>query len=350
MRKRNLIFLSLIISIIFFCIILVSNNITLFVFPLAEKDDIGGRVLGISEKIFNNNQLENILPDIIDEVKNIPLLQKSQLNYLVKELPENSEKTELYKISAGEYDLLAKNGAVFDCDGGNLIYEKNADQVWPVASITKLATALIFIENNPGWDKTYVIKPEDRRDGGKIYLFSGEKIKIRDLFYFSLVGSDNTATQALVNSTGLTEKEFIDKMNEKMAQLSLKNTNFKDPIGLNNLNISTAREIAILANIALSNSDISKASLTKKYEFITEQGRKKQINNTDELLNIFPEEEITILGGKTGYINASGYCFAGKFKDNHNHEIIIVILGADDNKNRFKQTEELAKLVFENYK
>ncbi len=132
--------------------------------------------------------------------------------------------------------------------------------------------------------------------------------------------------------------------------MGLKNTNFKDPIGLSDNNISTAREVAKFSKIALASDEISKACLTKKYEFTTAQGRRKIVYNTNELLDSFREDSINILGGKTGYVEASGYCLVSKFRNEAGREIIAVVLGAENDSARFNQTEELVKLVYQNFK
>ncbi|MDP3043214.1 MAG: serine hydrolase [bacterium] len=253
------------------------------------------------------------------------------------------------KLAAGNLEISATSSAAVDCKSDAVLFGKQKDQIWPIASITKLAAALVFLEHNPGWDAIYQIKAGDKQEGGRIYLFMGEKVKVKDLFYFSLVGSDNTAAMALVRSTGLSDEEFINKMNEKVRALGLKNTHFDDPVGLSSGNVSTAKEIAALAGAAFANEDISGASLTKAYEFETLGGRKKKINNTDALLDIFPQNGIKILGGKTGYIEASGYCFVGKFADHSGNEIISVVLGADSYNARFVQTKEMVEWVYENY-
>lgn len=253
------------------------------------------------------------------------------------------------KPAVGNLEISAASSAVIDCKSDAVLFGKQKDQIWPIASITKLAAALVFLEHNPGWDAIYQIKAGDKQEGGRIYLFTGEKVKVKDLFYFSLVGSDNTAAMALVRSTGLSDEEFINKMNEKARALGLKNTHFDDPVGLSAGNVSTAKEIAALARVAFADNDISAASLTKAYEFETLEGRKKKINNTDGLLDIFPQNGIKILGGKTGYIEASGYCFVGKFADHSGNEIISVVLGADSYNARFNQTKEMVEWVYENY-
>jgi len=290
---------------------------------------------------------------VMEEVKNIPIPQIPQLPQLdqpMKKLPLNPVKLTGPKLlNTAEFNLLANSGAAIDCQSGTMIFNKRADRPQPIASITKLVTALVFLDHNPGWEAIYQIQPADKREGGRIYLFTGERVKVKDLFYLSLVGSANTATIALVNATGLTSEEFVEKMNLKMLELGLKNTRFHDPSGLDNANISTAREVAKFSRVALANEHIRQASLTKKYEFKTLGGRKKIVYNTDALLDNFPQNGVKIIGGKTGYLNASGHCFVGKFINQAGQEIITVVLGADSNKARFSQTKELVNWIYESY-
>lgn len=327
-------------------------NVGLIPSTVSVTKNQGGEVLGVSEaKAFNENifasqreDLGRVATAVMKNVEKLPLpeLPPEPQNIL----PENEQKT---KISSQEYDIAAENAIVMDTQNGDIIYEKRADRPWAVASITKLVTALVFLDNNPGWDAEYEIQKSDRREGGRIYLFTGDKVKVKDLFYFSLVGSDNTATIALVSSTGKSEGEFVKLMNKKAVELGLKNTRFFDPSGLNNSNISTAREIAIFAKAALENQYINSACKTKKYEFTTAQGQKKAVINTNELLGVFPEKEIDLLGGKTGFVELSGYCLTSKFKYN-NKEIISVVLGTESNDARFSVTKNLVKYVFANEK
>lgn len=319
------------------------------------------QVLGASEEkrwdnFFNQkniNPLSQSVARVLSDAKSLPLPRIKQLPEIaepIRKLPANEEKVSGNKISLElkTEDFTAQNGVILDCDNDDLSFARRPDRPWPIASITKLFTVYTFLDYNPGWEQIYEIKAEDRREGGKIYLFTGDKVTVKDLFYFSLVGSDNTATAALVAATGLSEEKFVEKMNDKIKESGLKNTRLVEPVGLKDGNISTAREVAMFAKIALAKDEIKKASLTKKYEFFTKQGRKKSITNTDDLLNIYPDQGVEILGGKTGYINSSGYCLVGSFKNNQGKSIITVILGADSDNGRFSLTKKLVDLFYKN--
>ena len=264
-------------------------------------------------------------------------------------MSENKPKGEWPKKQAIQFDLQSSCAAVAEATSSQVLFAKEADKEWPIASITKLMTALVFLEHNPGWDAVYTITDEDRREGGRINVFRGEKIKVKDLFNLSLVGSDNTATVALVHSIGLSEEDFVKKMNAKAESIGLKHTRFYDAVGLSNDNVSIAREVIELARVSLAEEEIQTATLKKKYEFSTVQGRKKTVYNTDDLLNNFPHNGIKILGGKTGYTESAGYCFVGKFMDRSGREIISVVLGSPNRDSRFSQTKNLIEWAYKNF-
>jgi D-alanyl-D-alanine carboxypeptidase len=253
------------------------------------------------------------------------------------------------KAGSQDIEVSAYSAAVFDIKDKMFIFEKNSNDRLRIASITKLMTALVFLDNNPGWDQIYEIKREDRRDGGKIYLYLGDKVTVKNLFYAMLVGSDNSATIALAHAAGLSEEDFVIKMNEKAKELGLLQTRFVDPVGLSNSNVSTAREVALLAQAALARDEINQAVATEKTEFSTVAGVPKTIESTDALLNNFPDDNIKLIGGKTGYTDLAGYCFVAKFIDANQHEIISVVLNTPSEADRFQQTAKLVRWIFSSY-
>ncbi|MDO8592566.1 MAG: serine hydrolase [bacterium] len=344
--------ISLILSTIFLNLsLLVPGAISL---PGQPRPVKVGRIMGVSEAagaagvlVEQNDNLNQAVVKVLEQAKTIVLPQLKQLTRLnepMRRLPPNQEAPAA--MPAPDFDLPAANGVILDSQNDSLFFAKRPDRTWPIASITKLFTAYTFLDYNPGWDTGYEIAASDRREGGRIYLFTGDSVTVKDLFYFSLVGSDNTAAAALVSSTGLSEEEFVKKMNDKIKQLGFKNTRLADPVGLADGNISTAREVAEFARIALANPDISRALLTKQYEFTTRQGRKKAVTSTNELLNSFPQGDINILGGKTGYVNSSGFCLVSQFQNQAGQSIVTVILGADSDSSRFSLTKKLVDLYY----
>jgi D-alanyl-D-alanine endopeptidase (penicillin-binding protein 7) len=245
--------------------------------------------------------------------------------------------------------IMADKAAVLSEDGRYLLFNKNADKKQPIASITKLMTALVFVETNPDWSATYKITGADNIEGGKLNLFTGDTLNLKDLFLTSLIASDNGATIALVRATGLGEEEFVKRMNEKAKTLSLSHTAFVEPIGLSEDNISTAREVALLARAALSNLDISDAVKMSEYRFQTLEGRDKFIESTDYLLFDSATNEFQALGGKTGYTDRAGYCFVGRFQGPNGEDLIAAVLNSPGKNDRFKESKKIINWVFDHY-
>lgn len=265
-------------------------------------------------------------------------------------LPVDALMPELIGTSSpSQMTTTASSALVMDEESGKILFSKDSDKVHAIASITKLFTAFVFLDFNPGWDKYYQIKASDRREGGKVYVWTGEKLSINDLFHLSLVASGNTETLALVNATGLGEELFVKKMNEKAKELGLKNTVFKDPVGLNEGNVSTAREIAQFAKIALERTEISQTVRLSKWKFTTKGGRKAAVTTTDEMLGDKLECNAKVMGGKTGFNNRAGYCFVGKFANDKKQNLISVILGETSKRTRFSETEKLIGWAYDNY-
>jgi len=341
-------------------------------FFAAEVGTEEGRVLAASESLadeepgsnwfsFLNKTSDNVADvvfkaagEVDEEIKKIRI-PSVFANGLSNRLPENPEKIirPQKKIDAVELEIPARSAFAIDCENGVELFNKNQDQVAPMASITKLMTALVFLDYNPGWETIYQIQKQDRREGGRIYLYYGDEVTVKDLFYLSLVGSANTATVALVHSVGLSEQEFVQKMNDKALELELENTRFEDVVGLSDGNVSTASEIAFLAQKSLAQKDIRQAVLTKEYELVTQKGRSRMIFTTDYFLENFEQSilpsSVMIIGGKTGYTEAAGYCFVGQFREGEGKEIVTVVLGAQSDADRFSQTEKLAAWIYENY-
>ncbi len=295
-----------------------------------DRENKSGQVLGADEVAIQN--LLPRSPDIADEYL--------ETFYSVPQIKEN----------VSEIEMPARSVIAIDPVTNFVFFEKDADEPRSIASITKLMTALVFIEHNKGWDNYYKVSYSDQINGGRIYLSIGDRIKIRDLFNLSLVASANSATRALIRSTGFSDDEFIAEMNKMTTRLKLTNTNFVDYTGLSHLNKSTARDVARIVITATSEPSIKEAVSQDSYRFFTYDGRAVKAHTTNMLFNYYPKGNIDMLGGKTGYIEAAGYCFAGKFKNDEDREVVTVVLGDTNHYSRFTDSERLVDWVFENFK
>jgi D-alanyl-D-alanine carboxypeptidase len=245
-------------------------------------------------------------------------------------------------------EIEARSFAVLTDEGHIWLSEKNSTNRQAIASITKLMTALVFLDHNPGWEEEYTIKREDLVAGGRVHLYLGDTINLRDLFNSALVASDNGAALALARATGLSDEDFIAAMNAKARSLGLIQTSFADPIGLSDSNISNAKDVARLAQVALNQTDIAQAVIRTNYRFSTKQGREKFLESTDWLLdnNGSGDKNFEALGGKTGYTEAAGYSFVSRFKDDEGRSIIVVVLDSGSRNERFLQSRQLAEWAF----
>ena len=244
-----------------------------------------------------------------------------------------------------EFKLTAKSALVLDLDNETVLYDMNSEDVRSIASLTKLMTAMVFLESGVDLFDTISITRDDARASAKSRLRPGETFYLIDLFHSSLMSSDNRATRALVRATGMREGEFVERMNEKADSLGLENTQFADPTGLNAGNVSTAWETAKLLKIALNDPLISQITTTKQYKFYSVNKRKRfhQLGNSNRLL----KEDLDILGGKTGFIGKSGWCLAVMLR-NVEEKLCVIVLGASSNKRRFAEAKHILKTAIQN--
>jgi D-alanyl-D-alanine carboxypeptidase len=267
-------------------------------------------------------------------------------------LPQAADKPIPQKINQNSLgvEVTARSGVVIDWESGEVLWEKNSFTQQSIASLTKLMTALVFLEYNPGWEKKVTVTAEDQREGGAAFFVVGDEVTVRDLFYVTLVRSINCSAAALVRSTGLAEGDFVKAMNQKAKDLGLKNTNFVDPTGLEVGNISNAQEVAILLQQALNNNAIANATtLSSHTAKILNKNENRVAQNTDWLLGSFLNQKpYQIVGGKTGYLDEAGYCLSLGV-EREGKKVISVVLGSDSLENRFNDTKGLIDWVFRNY-
>jgi len=296
-----------------------------------------------NENLTNGNQ-GLVLGESEESINQILNYQTYQFNVLPKNedvvSPIKNQEVDDYVVDSGK-------GAILDCGSSEIVYGSGLDEKTPIASLTKLVTALVFLEGGYDLNSDYKIRKEDRVEGGKIYLQPGDIVKVKDLLNLSLVASANSETMAMVNSTGLSMDQFVAKMNEYVQKKGWKNSSFVDPIGLGKGNISTAKEVALIANEAFLRKEIANALTMKSYRFKLKDGSDQAIYSTNVLLDQsdYPKNE----GGKTGFTEAAGYCFVGKFLNHDGKEIISVILDEENINSRFSQAKKMAQWTFASF-
>ena len=214
-----------------------------------------------------------------------------------------------------------------------------------VAMKGKLMSALVFLETNPDLDDTVTITMADAKCSGKSQLRVRETFTLRDLMHASLMSSSNRATRALARATDLSPLEFVSRMNRKAKELSLENTLFCEPTGLDENNISTALDCAKLLYFALQNSVIASILSKTTYEFVSLSAgkRRHRIGSTNKLLF----SSLNVKGGKTGYNGASGWCLGTMVEGEDGKEMVAVILDAPTKHTRFKEIRSIVEWCIE---
>ncbi|HTK60168.1 MAG TPA: serine hydrolase [Candidatus Baltobacteraceae bacterium] len=237
--------------------------------------------------------------------------------------------------------LTAPTAALVDTRSGEVLFSQGDDRVTPIASITKLMTALVLLDAGPDWDKPVTIEKGDNALEGIQYLKVGDTLPARDVFKVMLVGSANNCAMALSRSMGLTREEFVARMNSKARELGLTHTVFVDPTGYKPENRSAALEVARLAYAALARPEIRDALTTKALTVRTAAGAERQVPATDELLDSFLNQgDFQIVGGKTGFTDEAGYTLVLRAKKG-DADVIAVVLGSKDSDARFQDAKSL---------
>jgi D-alanyl-D-alanine endopeptidase (penicillin-binding protein 7) len=238
--------------------------------------------------------------------------------------------------------IKSKAALAVDIEKGEILFEKNMETPLPIASLTKLMTALVFLEQNPNLDDTATITLSDAEFAGKSGLRVGETLALKDLLHASLTCSNNRVTKTLVRVSGLSFEDFIARMNQKAKEIGLENTCFYEPTGLDENNRSTALDCARLLSFALTDSVIGSITSKKIYSFTSVYRKRKmthQIVNTNKLLL----SSLNVKGGKTGYNGASGWCLSTLVEDKDGTKIAAVVLGAPTSLARFREAKSIIK-------
>lgn len=232
--------------------------------------------------------------------------------------------------------VYARNAILVDPGTGEVLFQKNAASSVPIASLTKLMTALVFLEQKPKLDHEATVTAADLEGAGHTQLRSGESVALGDLLHMSLMCSDNVATRVIARSAGLPPEDFLARMNKKAAELGLGGTRFVEFTGLDERNVSTAADVARMLHAAAHDPLIQEITTTREYTFRTDR-REHAIRNTDRLLY---GDRYDVLGGKTGFIVEAGYCFATWIRM-QGRDLIAVVLGAPTAATRFADAVRL---------
>ncbi|TNH04298.1 D-alanyl-D-alanine carboxypeptidase [Testudinibacter sp. TR-2022] len=222
--------------------------------------------------------------------------------------------------------LSAQSYVVYDFTNNKVLESRSPNSVLPIASVTKLMTANVFLENNRNPNCTARITNEDNDHikGTRTKLPKNTPIACSELLKAMFVHSDNYAAHALSRSAGMSRARFIQKMNEKAQALKMKSTRFSDSSGLSNRNISSVMDLVKLAKYSLRKPELKALSNTRA-AYIRANRTNVFMQNTNKLVR---EEIFDASISKTGYIRESGYnlVFINKYSCNNNATIGVISL------------------------
>lgn len=243
----------------------------------------------------------------------------------------------ILNASAGDISLDAKSAIVYDLQADRYLFQKNISEQVPIASLTKVMTAVVAWENLDPDAVVTVLPDAVKVDGERRNLYAGEEITVRNLMQLMLVESSNDAAYALRDYAKTKGLDLVNLMNVKAASLRMINTRYQDPAGLDDSGYSSAADLVKVVKYALRYDAIWNFSREKTATVLSADGKiTHNIKSTNQLLGVLSG----IVGGKTGYTDGALGCMILIVDiPNQNDKIISIILGS---RRRF---EDMTKLV-----
>jgi D-alanyl-D-alanine carboxypeptidase len=243
-------------------------------------------------------------------------------------------------------ELTAPSAVVVDVETGRVLFSKNVGEKRPLASLTKLMTALVMMDLKLDPKQEITMSEADIQSEGKAYFAPGDTFLRGELMQVTLGVSSNNGIAALVRTSGLSREAFVARMNAKAKAIGI-DASFVEPTGLNSGNQSTALGVQKMLRAAMQYPEIRKATTTATFRITSKEGKAYKEEATDELLGtILDRAPYEIIGGKTGYIEEAGFCLA-QTVERGGHQIDIVVLGATAHELRFQEVKSLAVWTFD---
>lgn len=249
------------------------------------------------------------------------------------------------ELNALTKKLSAKSFLLVDEDSGKVLAQRAIDEVLPAASFTKLMSALVIIEEKPDWAAMVKIAAVDI-DEDKL-LQVGQQVRTDALFQLGLVGSSNTAMNALTRVLFTDHATAIRRMNEKARVFGMTATNFTDVTGLNAHTVSTARDVMQMARIAFSDPRIHATAAVGELTWFVQLPNGKTVKRTTRNTNLLlagkkiVQLPYTIVGSKTGHVDEGGYSVTVMAENKSRRHFIAVVMGSANHFARFQEADVL---------
>jgi len=232
--------------------------------------------------------------------------------------------------------------AVIDADSGRLLFGSSPHVKMPIASLTKMWTGLVAVENADINMEVTISNEAALAEGSSIYLEPGEKVKLETLLYGLMLRSGNDAAHAIAESVGGSVEGFVDLMNEKALYYGLENTYFTNPSGLHHdYHISTAYDTALMLKYAMDNETFREIATTITYNSTGKLANGTNWLNKHRLLR----EKVGAIAGKTGFTKVAGRTLATYFEEDGKRVIVVTLNESND----WQVHKYLANKAFDEY-
>jgi D-alanyl-D-alanine endopeptidase (penicillin-binding protein 7) len=249
-------------------------------------------------------------------------------------------------FGASRPDVKSPSVVVLSWDQGRILYERNADEVRPIASLSKMFAALVLHDDcKLDWGTLHQMSEENRdaaRGGDFSKLRTGWRFSLEDLMHAALMRSDNRAFPAMAEACGMSPRTLGERMTARARELGLMKTLFAEPTGLSPNNVSTAHEVALMLQEVTKRPKLQSIMAKRSYWMTahTPNGRKMryEIRNTDRLLQ---NRDFSVISGKTGFTNLARYCLAVAVRTVEHGDLGMVLMGAEGKLTRFADVRRI---------
>lgn len=241
--------------------------------------------------------------------------------------------------------LGARAAFVYDLDAQKVLYDRAADDVRPVASLTKLVSSLAMASEQPDLDRVVCVDARlyPTRSGARSKLSTGECYTGWDLLGAALVASDNRAAYGMYVLSGLDYDPFLERMHEVSYDLGMARSTWGDPSGLEDDNLSTARDMTRAVVAVAAHPTLSVAATAPRWVMAPLNGRSvRTLFTTDKLAG---RPDIEVLAAKTGYTDTAGYCFSAVVRTEEGRTIAMTLLGDPRSKDRWRDAQRIVDWV-----
>lgn len=266
-----------------------------------------------------------------------PLPDNGQSGFQLKGVTEiwKPNLAEQAQADSPEPELTATAALTYDLNSEQLIYEKNIKKRLPMASLTKIMTAIVALESDPLDKKITITKDAATVGENAMGLTEGEKLTVEELLYGLMLPSGNDAAEALAQGSSIGRKGYVTMMNKKAEDLGLSDTNFTNPSGLegDGKQYTTAVDLLVMSKYGLSNPDFARIVSTYQKDLpYTSDHKAYTLYNETNLLTTYPG----VKGIKIGFTWEAGHCLV-TYLDYKGHKIIGVILNSQNRRDEMKQ-------------